>query len=117
MDALVSYEILSNFDCRLLWIKVVNKLELEKNKPKRKETKHQCLIKNQNNVHQVTVTKDSRPNQWEDWDSNTNLPFTKQLKAYYILEDISHGKTHLTTEAYSDFKPLGILLKNSYTKN
>jgi hypothetical protein len=79
LDALVLYEILSNFDCHLLWIKVVNKLELEKNKPKRKETKHQCLYKNQNNVHQVTVTKDSRPNQWEDWDSNTNLPFTKQL--------------------------------------
>lgn len=115
--ALDLYEVISNFDYRLLWLKGVNKLDYEKNRVNRNGTKHQCLIDNQKNVDQITVTREVESNQLVYGESTAKIPFTKRFNAYYVLEEISKGKTQLTIEAYADFKPFGILLKRKFAKN
>lgn len=50
------YEVISNFDYRLLWTKGIDRLEYEKNKVNRSGLKHQCLINNKK-IDQTTIKK------------------------------------------------------------
>ena len=110
------YEVISNFDYRLLWVKGVDKLEYEKNKVNRSGLKHQCLI-NKKHVEQTTIKKNVAPNQLVYGESTKEIPFTKRVHVYYILEEIKNGYTRLNIEVFADFKPLGILMKPIMKKN
>ena len=57
MPALELYEVISNFDYRLLWTKGINKLEYDKNKVNRVGQKHKCLVNKNEEVEQTTVTR------------------------------------------------------------
>lgn len=50
-------------------------------------------------------------------ESTTEVPFTKKLNIYYVLEAVNDQKTRLRIEVFVDFKPLGILLKRLMKKN
>ncbi len=111
------YEVISNFDYRLLWVKGIDELEYEKNKVNRTGTKHQCLINKNRKVNQVTVTKTAEKGEMVYGESTTELPFTKRLNAYYILKEENDRYTKLTLEVYIDFKPFGIFMKPLMKKN
>ncbi|OUS01628.1 hypothetical protein A9Q86_07605 [Flavobacteriales bacterium 33_180_T64] len=110
------YEVISNFDYRLLWVKGVNRLEYEKNKVNRSGLKHQCLI-NKKQIEQTTIKKDVDKNQLVYGESTKEIPFTKRVNMYFVLEDIGNGFTKLNIEVFADFKPFGILMKSLMKKN
>ncbi|WP_299223555.1 DUF2652 domain-containing protein [uncultured Psychroserpens sp.] len=110
------YEVISNFDYRLLWVKGVDKLEYEKNKVNRAGLKHQCLI-NKNRVEQTTVKKNVDKDQLVYGESTNQVPYTKRFQVYYVLEDAGNNFTKLNIEVFVDFKPLGFLLKPLLKKN
>ncbi len=111
------YEIISNFDYRLLWVKGIDKLEYEKNKVNRLGQKHKCLVNNNQEVEQVTVTKKAKSNQLVYGESTINIPFTKRMNNYFVLEETEEGHTKLKIEVYADFKPFGIFMKPLLKKN
>lgn len=116
MPILELYEIISNFDYRLLWSKGIDKVEYEKNRVNRVGDKHKCLI-DKNVLNPTTVTKKVEKNQLVYGESTTELPFTKKLNIYYVLTPESDQKTRLRIEVFVDFKPFGILLKRLMKKN
>jgi hypothetical protein len=116
MPVLDLYEIISNFDYRLLWSKGVNKVEYEKNRVNRLGDKHKCLI-DKKTINPTTVTKKAKDTQLVYGESTTEVPFTKKLNVYYVLEAIDKHKTQLKIEIFVDFKPFGILLKRLMKKN
>lgn len=116
MPILELYEIISNFDYRLLWSKGIDKVEYKKNRVNRVGDKHKCLI-DKNEVHPTTVTKKAEKNQLVYGESTTEVPFTKKLNVYYILTPENDQKTRLRVEVFVDFKPLGVLLKRLMKKN
>lgn len=111
------YEVISNFDYRLLWTKGVNKLEYDKNKVNRAGLKHKCLINKNQEVEQTTITKTVNKNQLVYGESTTNVPFTRRMNSYFILEEIENGYTKLHIEIFADFKPFGIFMKPLIKKN
>ena len=111
------YEVISNFDYRLLWTKGIDKLEYEKNKVNRTGQKHKCLINKYQEIEQTTVVKEVKRNQLVYGESTTNIPFTKRVNSYFVLEEKKDGFTKLTIEVYADFKPFGILMKWLLKKN
>lgn len=116
MPILELYEIISNFDYRLLWSKGITKIEYEKNRVNRLGDKHKCLI-DKTTVNPTTVTKKGKQNQLVYGESTTEVPFTKKLNVYYVLEAVNDQKTQLHIEVFVDFKPFGILLKRLMKKN
>lgn len=110
------YEIISNFDYRLLWTTGIDKLEYEKNRINRMGDKHKCLI-DKKEIQPTTVTKKAKENQLVYGESTTEIPFTKKFNVYYILEPKSNTETTLRIEIFVDFKPFGILLKPLLKKN
>lgn len=110
------YEVISNFDYRLLWVKGVDKLEYDKNKVNRSGLKHQCLI-NKKEVKQTTVKKEVGKNQMVYGESTLDIPFTKRLNAYYVLEEIDNGFTKMNIEVFVDFNFFGIVMKPLMKKN
>ncbi|WP_298417938.1 DUF2652 domain-containing protein [uncultured Kordia sp.] len=110
------YEIISNFDYRLLWAKGIDKVEYEKNRVNRVGDKHKCLI-DKKAVNPTTVTKKAKTNQLVYGESTTEVPFTKKLNVYYVLEPVNEQETRLRIEVFVDFKPFGILLKRLMKKN
>lgn len=105
------YEVISNFDYRLLWVKGVDKFEYEKNKVNRAGTKHKCLINKNQEVNFKTVTKSGNKNQLVYGENTTDAPFTKQLSSYFVLEETETGFTKLTIEVFADLKVIGFLMK------
>ncbi len=105
------YEVISNFDYRLLWINGVNRLEYEKNKVNRVGEKHKCILNKNEDVLQTTISKKVEKNQLVYGESTTNMPFSKRFNSYFILEDMGAGATKLHIEVFADFKPFGILMK------
>ncbi|MGH1384857.1 DUF2652 domain-containing protein [Kordia sp.] len=116
MPILELYEIISNFDYRLLWAKGIDKVEYEKNRINRVGDKHKCLI-DKKEVTPTTVTKKAKKNQLVYGESTTEVPFTKKLNVYYVLTPENDQKTRLQIEVFVDFKPFGILLKRLMKKN
>lgn len=110
ISTLELYEIISNFDYRLFWVKGVDKLEYEKNRVNRAGIKHKCLVNNKD-VEQITITKKVNKNQLVYGESTADIPYTRRLNSYFILEEIDKGFTKLNVEIYTDFKPLGVLMK------
>ncbi|MFK7747197.1 MAG: DUF2652 domain-containing protein [Kordia sp.] len=110
------YEIISNFDYRLLWAKGIDKVEYEKNRVNRIGDKHKCLI-DKTTINPTTVTKKVAKNQLVYGESTTEVSFTKKLNIYYVLEAENDQKTRLKIEVFVDFKPFGILLKRLMKKN
>jgi len=116
MPILELYEIISNFDYRLLWAKGIDKVEYEKNRVNRVGDKHKCLI-DKKAINPITITKKSEKNQLVYGESTTEVPFTKKLNVYYVLTPENDQKTRLRIEVFVDFKPLGVLLKRLMKKN
>ena len=111
------YEVISNFDYRLLWVKGIDKLEYEKNKVNRAGQKHKCLIAKGQIVDQITTTKKVSDGQLVYGESTSNIPFTKKVNIYYVLEKNSNGSTNVNIEVFADFKLFGWLFKRVLTKN
>ena len=111
LPALELYEIISNFDYRLLWTKGIDKLEYDRNKVNRAGLKHKCLVNKNQEVEQTTITKPVEKNQLVYGESTTNVPFIKRMNNYFVLEETNEGFTKLGIEVYADFKSLGIFLK------
>jgi len=110
------YEVISNFDYRLLWVKGVDTLEYDKNKVNRAGQKHRCLIAKTQVANQITVTKKAEEGQFVYGESTTSIPLTKQVNVYYVLENNEPGLTKLNIEVYADFKLFGRLLKSVLSK-
>ncbi len=110
------YEIISNFDYRLLWNAGIDELEYQKNKINRAGIKHKCLINN-TSIEQTTVTREVEKNQLVYGESTTEIPFLKRMSAYFILEEINPNTTTLQVEVFADFKSLGFLFKPLIKKN
>ncbi len=117
IPALELYEVISNFDYRLLWTKGVDKLEYDKNKVNRAGQKHKCLINKNEEVEQTTITKAVGKNQLVYGESTKNVPFTKRMNNYFILEETEHDYTKLRVEVFADFKPFGVLMKPLMKRN
>ncbi|AUP79406.1 DUF2652 domain-containing protein [Flavivirga eckloniae] len=117
IPALELYEVISNFDYRLLWTKGIDKLEYDKNKVNRVGQKHKCLVNKNEEVEQTTVTKTVNTNQLVYGESTTKVPFTKRMNNYFVLEEMENGYTKLRIEVFADFKPLGIVMKPLMKKN
>lgn len=105
------YEIISNFDYRLLWTVGVDGMEYDKNRMNRLEEKHKCLFNKQKDVNISTVTKEVKKNQLVYGESTADIPFTNRISSYYVLEEIATNRTKLRIESFADFKRLGILMK------
>lgn len=111
MSANDLYEVISNFDYRLLWTKGVDKLEYEKNKVNRAGEKHKCLFNKNDDITQTTVTKPVKQNQLVYGESTTNAPFSKLFNNYFVLEETEDGYTKMNIQVFADFKPFGVLFK------
>ena len=111
------YEVISNFDYRLLWTKGIDKLEYEKNKVNRAGQKHKCLINKNEEVLQTTVKKQVEKNQLVYGESTDEIPFTKRVNVYYVLEELQYGKTKINIEIFADLKPFGFIMKPLLKKN
>ena len=109
------YEMISNFDYRLLWVKGVDKLSYKKDLVNRNGTKHKCLLDKSKEVNQITVSKKVEPNQYVYGESTTEAPMMKLLNIYYVLEKTDNG-TSILAEGFADFKLLGALLKPVISK-
>ncbi len=105
------YEVISNFDYRLLWTKGVAKMEYEKNKVNRLGEKHKCLFNKSDDIVQTTVSKKVEKHQLVYGETTKNVPFTKRFNSYFVLESMKDGKTKLNIEAFADFKPFGVFMK------
>ncbi|MBC3759885.1 DUF2652 domain-containing protein [Hyunsoonleella sp. SJ7] len=105
------YEVISNFDYRLLWNKGIDKLEYEKNKVNRVSEKHKCLFNKNDDVEVTTISKKVEQNQLVYGETTSDVPFTKRFNSYFVLEEMEDGKTKLNIEAFVDFKPFGIIMK------
>ena len=110
------YEIISNFDYRLLWLKGVDKLEYDKNKVNKSGRKHICIINKNLAVDQKTITKKVEENQLVYGESTGDIPMMKTFNVYFILEEDKEKHTKIRIQAYADFKPLGRLLKPIITR-
>ncbi|WP_353777121.1 DUF2652 domain-containing protein [Winogradskyella sp. 3972H.M.0a.05] len=111
------YEVISNFDYRLLWTKGIDRLEYEKNKVNRAGQKHKCLINKNQEVLQTTVKKKVEKNQMVYGESTQEIPFTKRVNIYYVLEELDNGKTKINIEIFADLKPIGFIMKPFMKKN
>jgi len=110
------YEVISNFDYRLLWYKGIDRLEYEENKVNRSGRKHICLIGKNQEIDQTTITRHVSEEQLVYGETTPSMPFMSQFSIYYILESKNEGYTQLKIEAYADFKPFGILLKGVFCR-
>ncbi len=117
LPALELYEVISNFDYRLLWARGVNKIEYDKNKVNRAGAKHRCLVNKNQEIEQITVSKAVKENQLVYGESTLKVPFTKRMNNYFVLEETNEGYTSLRVEVFADFKPFGILMKPFMKKN
>ncbi len=117
IPALELYEVISNFDYRLLWVKGIDRLEYDKNKVNRAGQKHKCLVNKNQEVEQTTITRAVNKNQLVYGESTTKVPFTKRMNNYFILEETENGCTKLRVEVFADFKPFGVLMKPLMKKN
>lgn len=111
IEATELYEVISNFDYKLLWTKGVDKLEYEKNKVNRAGTKHKCLVNKNQEIEFTTIKKTENKNQLVYAESTTSAPFTKRVNNYFVLEQLDNGYTKLKIEMFADFKGVGILMK------
>jgi hypothetical protein len=105
------YEVISNFDYRLLWAKGVDRMEYERNKVNRVGEKHKCLFNKSDDIIQTTVSKPAKTNQLVYGESTNNVPFIKRMNSYFILEETNEGDTKLNIQVFTDFRPFGILIK------
>lgn len=105
------YEIISNFDYRLLWTMGVADMEYEKDRMNRLGEKHKCLFNKQDDVEITTVTKKVKKNQLVYGESTADIPFTKRVSTYFIFEQIDDNQTKLRIQSFADFKPFGIIMK------
>lgn len=110
------YEVISNFDYRLLWNKGINKLEYEENKVNKSGRKHLCLIGKNQEINQTTITRKVGEDKLVYGETTPSMPFMKQFNVYYILEPKNENYTQVKIEVYADFKPFGVLLKSLFTK-
>ncbi len=110
------YEVISNFDYRLLWVKGVDKLEYEKNKVNRAGQKHKCLI-DKTEVLQTTVSKKVEEGELVYGESTSSIPLTKRVNVYYVLKKKNEQSTFLSIEVFADFMPFGVLFKKLLKKN
>ncbi|MEO1030793.1 MAG: DUF2652 domain-containing protein [Bacteroidota bacterium] len=117
MPILDLYEVISNFDYRLLWVKGIDELEYEKNKVNRAGLKHRCIINKNKEVIQTTISKKVASNKLVYGESTDAIPFTKKLSVYYILEEKQDEKTEMAIEIFADLKPLGLLMRPLLKKN
>ncbi len=105
------YEVISNFDYRLLWINGVDRLEYEKNKVNRLGEKHKCLFNKNADISQTTVTKAAGKNQLVYGESTTNVPFTKLFNNYFVFEETEGGYTKMNIQVFADFNSFGWFMK------
>ncbi len=110
------YEVVSNFDYRLLWTKGIDRLEYEKNKVNRSGLKHQCLINNKK-IDQTTIKKEVDKGQLVYSESTNEISFTNHTNVYYILEALDGNRSKLHLKVYVDFKPFGFIMKPLIKKN
>ena len=99
------FELISNFDYRLLWQFGINDLTYEADRVNREGTKHQCII-NGNQIELETIRGDFGPENlvYGEKADNPPLPFIKELTTYFILKE-SENETDLTLEAHVHFTP------------
>ncbi len=111
------YEVISNFDYRLLWAKGIDKVEYEKNRVNRSGEKHRCLISDSQDIHPITTSRPSKNNELVYGESTGGVPFMKKFNIYYVLKELDKEETELTIEVFADFKPFGVLMKPLIRKN
>ncbi len=121
IEATELYEVISNFDYKLLWTKGVDKIDYEKNKVNRAGTKHKCLINKNEEIEFTTIKGLVEENLLVYAETTTKAPFTKRVNSYFILEPLENRQTKLNIEIYVDFKGFGLfmkpLIKKSLKKN
>lgn len=92
------FELISNFDYRLLYNKELDKLEYEKGKVNRVGAKHSCILNGQF-VEFETIKGDFGEGKWVYGEKTMEVPFIKQASNYFILEELG-DKTHLRIESH-----------------
>jgi len=111
------YEVISNFDYRLLWYKGIDRVDYEKRKVNRTGIKHQCLINNRAQ-HVQTITKnDIKNGQLVYGETTNNVPLVKKFSIYYVLSEVEKGQTKLNIEVFVDYYFLGNIVKPLLVKN
>ena len=106
------YELISNFDYRMMWNKEIDFINYEKDKINRTGIIHQCLV----SIETITKQKDNE-NQLVYGETTKEMPFLKEMNTFHVLEETEDGKTKLNVEVFVDFKILGFLLKPFVVKN
>ncbi len=104
------YEVISNFDYRLLWNKGIDHLEYEKKKVNRAGVKHQCLINKTEQLVQTISRDDLKGEQLVYGETTNDAPFLKRFSIFYVLEEIEKGRTKLNIEVFADYNLLGRLI-------
>lgn len=117
MPILDLYEVISNFDYRLLWVKGIDELEYEKNRVNRAGLKHRCIVNKNQEVIQTTTSKKVGDDKLVYGETTEAIPFTKRLSVYYILQDKGDQNTEMTIEIFADLKPIGVLMRPLLKKN
>lgn len=105
------YEVISNFDYRLLWNKGIKRLDYEERKVNRSGIKHQCLINKNQKLNQITSRKETKEGQLVYGETTNDVLFVKKFSVFYVLEEIKEGYTKLNVEVFADFNIFGFLIK------
>lgn len=97
------FEMVCNFENRLLWYKGIDHLVFKKNRVNRIGSTHQCLI-GKNKLEFETVTGNFDPNSKVYGERTMQAPLAKEVVFYYILNE--EGKsTRLRFECHYETQP------------
>jgi len=98
-----TFELISNFDQRLLWNRGIDELHYDPNRVNRVGTRHQCLIHG-DLIEFETVTGDFGPDRLVYGERILGDAPVLDLTAYYILKE-EEGGTKVRAEAHYRPKP------------
>jgi hypothetical protein len=102
------YELLTNFDFRLLWNRSVDDLRYEPNRVNRVGTRHHCVIGG-SLIEFETVTNDFGEGRIAYGERVVRNPLVNDLVLYYVAESVERG-TRLTLEVHYRPKPFPLSL-------
>lgn len=96
------YEILTNFNYRLLWNGAVDGFEFDEKVLNQTGAKHTCVIDGKN-INFTSISKTSKQDQWIYGEQTQDVPLMKKANTFFILTE-NGDTTNLDIEVHLEKK-------------
>jgi len=97
-EVLDVYELITNFNLRMLWNKSANKIEYDETEINQVNSKHTCVIDNKD-INFSTITQPMEEGKWVYGEQTSDVPFMSRVNTYFILAP-EGNKTSLLIDIY-----------------